>query len=402
MAQHAILGQAVDAIEGIVDLLDLRDRLRLRAGRQRRVEAHLEELDQHPRDVGVRRQRGFDERLRQRETDLAHVLRVGTKDDDLFRRQARRDDQPIEVVVLDFATENFRERILEDRVQGVDLDFRVDGGGQHAEVVHPHRRRIERCDPVRTLVDHLETHPFEHRQAVGQRNRSAAMEQLEAQRAGKRVQRPVQRKREWGIRRQPRHQRDVGHGGERRKVLAIPGRKCASEATEELAAARLALGVDQCTAKIVLPSAGGSGETRLELAHVERGHVARRRAHRDQNACEHRFRQVRVEFRAGAVERLHQYRLPLSPQLGRIVFARGKDEAREESSERIAAHEKPKALPFAEMQNSQCRHVQVVFARLHDHGHRAARFLVEEAFDLLAGGRGGHRPTVRPWQTAGP
>src|SRR5207244_9557165 len=38
--------------------------------------------------------------------------------------------------------------------------------------------------------------------------------------------------------------------------------------------------------------------------------------------------------------------------------------AREESSERIAAHEKPKALPFAEMQNAHCRHVQVVFARL--------------------------------------
>ena len=131
------------------------------------------------------------------------------------RRQARRDDEPVEVVVLDLAAEDARERVLEHRVQRVDLDLGVGDRGLHAEVVHPYGRRVDRRDPVRALVDHLEAHALEHRQAVRQRHRRAAVEELEAQHAGRRLQRPVERQRKRRVRRQRRHQRDVGHRGAR-------------------------------------------------------------------------------------------------------------------------------------------------------------------------------------------
>ena len=57
------------------------------------------------------------------------------------RRQARRDDQAVEVVVLDLAAEDLAERRLEHLVQRVDLDLGIGAARTSAEVVHPDRRR---------------------------------------------------------------------------------------------------------------------------------------------------------------------------------------------------------------------------------------------------------------------
>ena len=95
----------------------------------------------------------LDERLRQRKPDLAQVFRVRAQHDDLVRREPRGEHEPVEVVVLDLAAEDARERILEHRVQRVDLDLGIGDRRLHAEVVHPDRRRARRRDPVRALVD---------------------------------------------------------------------------------------------------------------------------------------------------------------------------------------------------------------------------------------------------------
>ena len=144
----------------------------------------------------MRGERRLDEGLRQREADLPQVFRVRAQHDDVVGGQPRRDDEPVEVVVLDLAAEDARERVLEHRVQRVDLDLGVGDRRLHAEVVHPDRLRVLRRDPVRPLVDHLEPHPLEHRQAVRQRDRAAAVEELEAQHARGRLERAIQRQRE--------------------------------------------------------------------------------------------------------------------------------------------------------------------------------------------------------------
>jgi hypothetical protein len=79
----------------------------------RRVEARLEEGEQVAGDPRVRGERRLDEALRQRKADLPQVLRVRSQDDDVGRARMRRDDQAVEFVVLDFATEDAPERVFE-------------------------------------------------------------------------------------------------------------------------------------------------------------------------------------------------------------------------------------------------------------------------------------------------
>ena len=332
LPKHAVLGKILDVLEGRLD----RPRLLRRAGAGAAaafgIEAHPEQLDQLARDTGVRRQRRLDERLREREADLAQVFRARPQDHDLLRRKARRDHQAIEVVVLDLAAEDLAERRLEDLVQRIDLDRGVGRGRHQSEVVHPHRRHALGHDAVRPLVEHLQSHVLEHRQAIGQRDRPAQVEKLEAQHAGRGVGRSIQRHRQRLRRRQLRHQRDVGDRGARRKILAVPCGKGARKALEPLAAARLADAFDQRDLEIVVPAPGHRREARLERAHVEGRNLPRRRAHPDHDARQHRFGQVRVELGARSGESLDQDRLPLLAQVGGVVLARHVDQAARRSA----------------------------------------------------------------------
>ena len=131
---------------------------------------------------------------------------------------------------------------------------------------------------------------------------------------------------------------------------------------------------------------------RLELAHVEGRNAARRRAHDDLDARQHRFRQMHVEFGAGAVERLDEDRLPLLAQLGRVVLARRVDEAGKEALERIAPHEQAEALALAEMQDSHRRAQQLVLGDLEQ---LVARIVLEDVDQRLAGVTARRQPCAR-------
>ena len=113
-------------------------------------------------------------------------------------------------------------------------------------------------------------------------------------------------------------------------------------------------------------------------AHVELGHAAGCRAHGDENARQRRFGQVDVELGAGAVESLHQDRLPLPAQLGVEVLPRRVDQAGKKSFERIAAHEQAKALPLAEMQDARHCAQQVVFGGLEQFVARVIRENIDQ------------------------
>ncbi len=370
-AQHAVLGQVVHGVERLGD----RAR-RLRAahralGPQRRVEAVAEHRHQLPRDAGMRGQRGLDERLRQREADLPQVLGVGAQHHDVGGRQPRRSDQAVEVVVLDLAAEDPRERVLEGRVQRVDLEALAGDRAEEPEVEHPHHRSAGRRDPVRALVLHLEAHALEHRQAVGQRHRRAAAEDLEAHHAGGGLRRPVQRQRQRRRGVERRHQGDVGHGRAGGEILAVAGRKRAAEAAVERVAARLARVGDQRRAQVVGPAARGGAQARLQLADVERRELSGRGAHDDLDARQHRLGQVDVEIRCRPVAGLGEHRLPFLPQLGRVVLARDVDETRHEALERVAAHEQAEALVVAQVQDRHrgarelvLRHLEQLVARI--------------------------------------
>ncbi len=339
----------------------------------------------------IRHQRRFDERLRQRKAHLAQVFRIRPQHDDFRGRHARRDDQAIEIVVLHFAAEDAPEGVFEHRVQPVNVGVRVGRRRLHAEVVEPDRRLVRRRHAMRPLVQHPESHALQHRQAVGQRHRTAQVEKLEAQRARLRLQRSIQAHAQRLADGEACHHLDVGHRRASGEILAIGPRQRPGEPAEELVAARLSQRVDQRVLEVIVPAPRGKREPGFQVVGVEGGNGARRRAHGDHHASQDRFRNMDVELGARAVEGVAQDRLPLLAQFGRVVLARGVNEANEKTLEGIAPHEQTEALPLAEMQNAHRRAQQLVLARLEQLVARIARENVEQRLAGVAAG-GDARP----------
>ena len=155
-------------------------------------------------------------------------------------------------------------------VQRVDLDVGVGAARLQAEVVDPDRRRPFGGDAVRALVEHAHAHVLEHRQAVGQRHRRAAVEQLEAQRrrarlpaagratspSGSASVQALPSSRCRARRRAPRSPRD------RRRE-----KRCRTGAKSSLPRASPSASISACL-RSSLPAARGGDEPRFELAHV--------------------------------------------------------------------------------------------------------------------------------------
>ena len=125
--------------------------------------------------------------------DLPHVLGVRAQHDDLVGGNARRDDQPVEVVVLDLAAEDAAERVLEDLVQRVDLHVGVGQRRLDAEVVHRRSARMP-CGVMRCGCSSSTRRPM--CSSIGRLSDSvigaAEMHELEAQHAGRGLERTVQ------------------------------------------------------------------------------------------------------------------------------------------------------------------------------------------------------------------
>src|SRR5262249_28445565 len=110
--------------------------------------------------------------------------------------------------------------------------------------------------------------------------------------------------------------------------------------------------------------------------------VVRRGAHRDQDADQRRFGEVDVEIGADAVERLFEQLYPPLSQLGRVIFARGVDQAGDEAVEGVAPHEEAESLPRAQVQDT--RHYPQQF-RLSDLEQLVARVGLDDVEQRLAG-----------------
>ncbi len=334
----------------------------------------------------MRSQRVLDERLRQRKADLPQVLGIGAQHHDLVRRHPRHNHQPVEVVVLDLAAENAAKRVLEDLIQCVDLDHGVGGRSHHAEVVYPDRAHGKRRDAMRMLVEHLQPHVLQHRQAVRERHRRTQMEDLETKHARCRLEGQVKTHAQGLLGGQFRHHFDIGHRRARRDFLAVSRRKRVAELAMQFVAARLARGLDQRVTQVIVPAPRRGHQARLHLAHVEVGNFPGSGAHGDLDARQPGFGQVDVELRAAPVERFGENRLPLLAQFGRVVFAWRVDEARQETLERIAPHEQPEPLALSQMEDRHRRTQQIFLGGLEQLVTRIVRENVDERLAGMAAG----------------
>ena len=97
---------------------------------------------------------------------LAQHLAVQPQHHGFSRRQPGGEDQAIEAVVLDIATPQREQRLLETGAQRGGERCRR-GGGFDREFMHPHRPTLDGIDTERLLGDDAQPEIFQDRQDVG-------------------------------------------------------------------------------------------------------------------------------------------------------------------------------------------------------------------------------------------
>ena len=362
LPQHPVFRQVADFFQRLLDGVDLRGGARLVA--MLRIEAQLEQAHQHPGDARMRRQRRGDGGLRLGKADLLEVLGIGPQHHDVFGRQRRQQHQPVEVVAFHVAAQHLGESVLEQPGQDFGLELARQRRVQFEVVQRDRLARPAAVDLVARFGDHAQAHVFEHRQAVGQHQRSAAPIDLQAERARVGRGQRIERQRERCLGRQRLEFAHVGHGIAGRNAVAVGRRERRAPALEERPAGRLALGLDQGIAQFVIPAARGRGQLALDLGAVELGNLARRGADREVDARQRCVAQRHIEVDHGAAECPQQDALELDAQVRGEGLARHVHQAGDEALERVAPDKQPQPLAFAERHDAQRRVVQDLVGNL--------------------------------------
>ena len=298
-------------------------------------------------------------RLAEGAAGLAQVLGDCAQDGDLACGQPRREDEPVEAVVLGLTPPGARERVLEHLAHVVRLEL----GSlvvAEPEVVDPDRRPVGGLDLVRALVADPDAHVLEQRQHVREEDRLARADELEGEVVERRVERDVEAHPEIAVGIEPLDPLDVGHrlpGGE---VLAVGAGERLAVALEERAGALLADLLGERVAEVVRPGARRFRQTRLDLGDVVLRNRTRLGVDDDVEAGQHRLGDTRAVVDARAAERRLEDLLNPLPVPGVEALARQVDETGEEAAERVAADEEAHAPALAEVEDAHRRLEELV------------------------------------------
>ena len=212
----------------------------------------------------------------------------------------RREDEPVEAVVLGLAAPRARERVLEHLAHVVRLELGALVVAE-PEVVDPDRRPVGRLDLVRPLVADPDAHVLEQRQHVREEDRPARTDELEGEVVERRLERDVEAHPEVAVRVEPLDPLDVLHGLPGGEVLAVGAGERLAVAFEERAGTLLAELLRERVAEVVGPGARRRGEASLDLGHVVLRDRARLGVDDDVEARQHRLGDARrvVDARPG-------------------------------------------------------------------------------------------------------
>ena len=320
---------------------------------------------------------------------LPQVARVGAQHADLARRESRREHQAIEVVGFDRAGKHAEERVVEGVAHFRDLHLGA-GGRHQAEIDHARRLGAGGDDGVRMLVLHAHAEALEHRHAVGERHAAAAAVDLEVEHAGPAALADVQVRAEVGGRVERLDHLDVGERLAHRVFLAIARGKRGCVDAKQFIPARFPVPLDERGVQVVLPAAHRPDQARLERLEIRRSrHLARPRADAHEDAAERGRREIDVEIRGHAVERLGEDPLEALAQLAVEALARHEDEAGHEAAVRVLAREQAQPRALAELQDRRGMAVEIVGPDLQK---LVARIGLEDRGERLAAVARGQQP----------
>ncbi len=356
-AKDAIFIRIRDALERVLDLRTDSEPRALSSHAdiaQRGVEVIAEELDQRAGDGRMLGQRLLDVGLAQQDADLAHVLRVGAKHDDLVPLQLRAEDEAIEPVALRFVSPDAGERVLELLLQRSEVFLHP--LAVEAEVADAHREgRAQRLHFIRHLGQHLESHVLEARHDLGERDRRTGVNDLAVE-----LQLVLARSRamtedvddERAGRQHALDVRDVVQRGVGGEALLIGHRERFHVAVMQVDPDFFAARVHERVEQAIAPRPRRVADDRFDAANVDVGDLPRR-AHDEETARERGgCADVIVDDGIASAERLFEHLARAIFELGRVTVARHEDVAGDEALEDVLAREERHALAFLQMQDS--------------------------------------------------
>ena len=298
------------------------------------IQARREQLDEHPRDVGVREQRRHEVVVAERRAALTQVAGDGAQHDRVSPLQARAEDEPVDAVAREPAGQRAPEHVLEGLAHVV-ADLGVHDRIQ-SEVRDVRDRGVDRRDLVRPLVGHPHAHVLEDRDDVRELERRLPRQHPAAQAVDAAVEPDIEPARPVEV----VDRADVPHGLGDRVVGAVHDRERRRVAPPVVGAAA-ARAPAQREAQVVGPAAGRLRDPLLDLPDVDVGDVARLRRDDDVQPHEHRLGEPQVEVRAGPVDGVAQDLLDLQPVVGVEALAGQVDEEGDEALELVAARRTP-------------------------------------------------------------
>ena len=360
---------------------ELRMRLRYRGGNQRtqlagkgparrldrriagafalRVETGLEQFNQQSSDGRIAVERVFHVGLRERQSGLQQILAISAQHADLAPVQTRRQHQIVEAVVLGPTTPRCFEPALEllaqvgqrERQRRLGLQFEIVDGQFPALFVQR----------IHMFGEHAHAHVLKHRQRLGQRNRSAEMDDLEAQIAvmGIRIERHV----DVVIGIQYGQRTHVGRSDLGGHLLDISGRQ-GPRLVRQRDALLLTHLTDQFLAQLVVPVAHDIDDLAFKISGIVFGVIAGLGSDDQMQVRQRGFANLDRGVDAFAVQRFLQHRLDALADFGVGTVARQIDQARIETSVLVATYKQTRTWTLAQRQDAGRYPRQLVVAAL--------------------------------------
>ena len=390
-AQHAVVVEALDQLQRLVDLVQDRGGLLFAhgdVGGDGGVELDAEEIEDQSRHAGVVRQRLFLHPLRRVEARLLPVSRQRAHQGRVAPRDGKLHHQAVEAVILGPAAPDGDDGVLE-RVLDLSEDQVRAAGILDLEVVDPDGVATFRGDGEPGLGQRLQAHVLQDRQHVGERRRDDPAIQLEAE-----VQRPVR----VGAIGAHAHLLVAGEAVDDRHVLqrlggaeavAIAGGEGVAVAGDHvadgagLAAAGAHLGVEP-----VFPGASRFGDLGFEPAQIGKPVLARREPDDEVDAGQRAVAEAGVVGRQASAVGLGENVPGLLAQVGIVAITRHEQQHRGEPVERVLALEQLHPRPIGQVQDAQRDLQQLVLADLEELVARVVLDDVLEALLVVAARRG--------------
>ena len=235
---------------------------------------------------------------------------------------------------------------------------------------------------VGALVDHPETHVFQHRHAFRQRQRAGQAPHLQADRALLLLQPVMEIDAERTLFAQGLDHPDVaGRDGRRIGFLEAGGKRLAVAVEQR---ARLVRRIDQRQrrAQPIGPAAHDCGDFVFERCAIDLGRGAAGTADDEVHAHQRPFREERIERRDPPDEGAAEIVADLGADVAVVAFARNEHQHRHETVEAVAARQHAHARALVELQNREREMVERILVDLEQF---VARIMLQHIGQRFAG-----------------